>query len=233
MPVIYRFTDILRKTWKNGFVEVEVARDLSARYALKYMQKDYNNKTKQLKSIRLGHDTINKYREHILGNPDVTEFTILTKDGTYKDIPVYGYIMDMIYPNVNKSVPKELRDTFFRVSNFINLSLEEDLPLEDRQILELHKMKYNDYFKLFGYENIKTPLKFFELNYSLVRYYEDINEIEDANLDLTRIFELDYIRQEHNRFVLMHNMQSFDIPHEVAKLNIRITKELNKERDEE
>lgn len=231
--MIYRFTDILRKTWQNGFVEVEIARDLSARYALKYMQKDYDNKTKQLKSIRLGKPVIDKNAEFLRENPDVTQFTILTKDGTYRDIPVYGFIANMVYPNVCKSVPKELRDTFLRVSSFINSELQEENPLVERDLLLMHKEKYNEYFKLFGYENIETPLITKQINYSFIRYFEDIYELESANLDLCKIWELNYLREKHNAFVLMHNFKNYDIPFEVAKLNVQISKQLNKERDGE
>lgn len=236
LPMIYRFTDILRKTWQNGFVEVEVARDLSARYALKYMQKDYNNKTKQLKSIRLGKPVVDKNSEFLRENPDVTQFTILTKDGTYRDIPVYGFIANMVYPNVCKSVPKEMRDCFYRVSGFINYNLSDPniYPL-DKQILEIHKAQFNDYFKLFGYESLCPTVKTFETSqgYSWSRYFEDIEVLRTANLDLCKIWKLNYLREKHNAFVLMHNFQNYDIPFEVAKLNVQITKQLNKERDEE
>lgn len=229
--MIYRFTDILRKTWQNGFVEVEVARDLTARYALKYIQKDYNNKTKQLKSIRMGKLEVDKHAEFLKSNPDVTKFTILTKDNQYMEIPIYGYIADMIYPSVSKSVPKELRDAYMRVSNFINLKLYDNPDYIFKAELEYYKNKYEQEFRLFGVENICTPLD--DRYYGYFRFDEDLEYINSHIIDVEKIYELNYLRNQHNSFVLMHNLRTYDIPHEVAKLNVKISKLLNIEKDEE
>lgn len=231
LPVIYRFTDILRKTWQNGFVEVEVARDLSAKYALKYIQKDYNHKTKQLKSIRMGKTEIDKQADWLKSNPDVTKFTILTKDNQYIDIPVYGYIADMVYPSVNRSVPKELRDCFRRVSNFINLKLQDNPDYIFKAELEYYKNKYEQEFRLFGVENICTSVG--SDNYGYFRFDEDIDYIKTHIIDVEKIYELNYARELHNEFVLMHNFRTYDIPFEVSKLNVKISKLLNVEKDAE
>lgn len=232
LPKIYRFTDIIRKCWKNGFVEVEVARDAAAAYALKYMQKDYTHKTKQLKSIYMGKPEIDKRKDFLRAHPDVTNFTITTKDGTTKTIPMYGFMCDMVYPSVSKQVPKETRDMFLRCANFCNNVIHDTyFGVADRQEAQLFIDKFSNELKLFGYENIKTTLDY--RNYGFFDFYKDLEEIYNLDIDFEQVYYLDSLRQIRNNRVLMQNISQYDIPHELSKINIQIYKLINKETDGE
>jgi hypothetical protein len=102
--------EYVRDSWQQGFVTVVEAMDAEGTYALKYTSKSDSWREGILLKSHLGKEAIEKNREWIKNNPDDTEFPILNEyTNTLHTIPIDSWIVNKVYPNVNRSLNHRTR----------------------------------------------------------------------------------------------------------------------------
>lgn len=181
----------------------------------------------------MGKRAVLKNADFLRKFPEVTQFTIMLKDGTYRDIPIYNYIANWIYPNISKSIPKYIRDCYYYNATMAQTILYGPYEYDTESIQEAKYFldKYQRILQVLGYDNIKTPLD--ERFISRFSWNANLEVIEDNPIDIEHIYKLDQIRQEHNYHAIMTNCTKYDIPYNLIKVTRELSRLKRQEKDEE
>lgn len=110
-PKMYSF---IQDAWQYGQTNVQIAKDHSGKYTMKYMTKHSSNDGelfKKLQSKSLGREVVDKHRDNIERFYEDSKFEMYDiYTGRIKEIPKFGYILNRILPTFCRAVPKEIRD---------------------------------------------------------------------------------------------------------------------------
>lgn len=120
-----KFYEFLEKSYQLGQTNCQIAKDVSGKYTMKYMQKQTPNQPifKKLQSQGLGYKIIEKYKQNIQSNPNTSYFEIYDiYSGKLKRVPLFSYVINKTMPSFCRAIPKEIRDTISSVCyNFARL----------------------------------------------------------------------------------------------------------------
>lgn len=123
-PKMYEY---VRDSWQQGFVTVVEALDQEGSYALKYATKSDSWRESILLKSRLGNEAIQKNKEWLWDNPQDTEFPILNEyTNNLYTIPIDNWIVNKIYPNINRSLSHRARYLITYCSDIVRKYYEEE-----------------------------------------------------------------------------------------------------------
>lgn len=127
----YKFYDIHSKRWRvrYGFVHVQMAQGSHVKYAMKYMRKDApvpdgSNDVFFLSSRRrgLGYQWLEEHMEEYRKNPQLYDVQFLDIwSQTYCTFTMPSYFKNILYPTISRVIPKEIRDTYGRFVDCLNI----------------------------------------------------------------------------------------------------------------
>lgn len=236
LPVIFKFTDYVRKAWKFGHSKVEIARDNTGSYALKYMSKqnDSDKPTKSLHSHHFGKTSILKCVGDIRKFPELTYFTTLI-NGVETRVPIYRYVKDIAYPSVARQIPKEFRDLLRNCVIYGHQLLDDPLFQPNIYIEEYRDVKafFESYWKvivLCGYHDMKEPEHYDGVSYNFYRFSQNLDDLLSWHFDWQHIYQLADLNQIHS---CSTNVMNYDLVHENLKVIKNNSKIFNLECDGE
>lgn len=234
LPVIFKFTDYIRKAWKFGISKVEIARDNTGSYALKYMSKqnDTDKPTKVLHSHNFGKSTILEHVEDIRKYPELTYFTTLI-NGQETRVPIYNYVKNLSYPSVARQIPKEFRDLLRECVIYGKQLLETDFFQPNVYIEQYRDVKaffesYHRVIDLCGYTDLRTPQNYEEVDWNFYKFNNALEDLLSWHFDWSHIYQLADLNQIHT---CVTNVMNYDLVHENLKVIKNNSKIFNLECD--
>lgn len=199
-PLVKKFMEL---SWRNGFVQLDEAKDGTGKYAFKYASKIHLGEGRfkvMLKSTKLGYDALLDHIEDIRKYPEKTKMSVLDKfSGEIKEIPISRWMSNIFYPGYSTSLGADLYRDIRVLVNQVRHYGQYDYNARKlgRELTELLKPLH-----LFdGEYKLKWSLKLISNNYAfdmegLVRDFESIKaRLKGKDLDL--IYRLNELRKEH------------------------------------
>jgi hypothetical protein len=223
-----RFGEAVNKAWQYGFSKIEVAKDPSGAYAVKYAGKSVGTKkTKHWKSINFGYDAVKKYISEIRDNTQASRFQFLIGNSV-KELPLYKFIQEKVYPSLSRQLPvdyrKALLELYYTFTNSYNIKYHSQ-DLEYQMLKDTYLHYYNRYLNLLGYDinHIRDTSQFYYIQIS-----EAINNIR-KNLKILDSFDIDYdqvylINAKRNEHILLTNVQDYDVDFLNYKFKLQLEK---------
>lgn len=207
---IYKFADLLRRAWPQGFVQCEVARDPSGKYVAKYLGKQ---NSKSLKSKFFGKEAIMQKLQEIRKYPRETNFSILHPlTGKTYDIPIMRYVSDLAYPTLCRQLPVDFRRKlllFYQYGMQLYEHCKYRIDLQDifTQV-NFALTRYWRIIQLCGFHETDVTADIYDVHFNFSKFDELFQELNQYDVDIETIEYLKGLRDEH---VLYSNMDDYDI----------------------
>lgn len=193
------FSLIVNKSWKKGFVKVEEAKDKTGKYVAKYIGKSERQKTKVLKSIRLGKEVIEPLVDDLRDSPSTSKI-LIEIDGKIEKIPYFDWINDMVFPSLSKQLDKEFRDSIFKLECIFRKHDNYDL------IYQILKGEYEQNYQCFARLLDFQDIEFENIKKNSIDVTETkplLNKLKKYDYQIDKVT---YINNQRNKHIQLTNV---------------------------
>lgn len=208
-----KFYEFLEKSYQLGQTNCQIAKDVSGKYTMKYMQKQTPDQTifKKLQSQGLGYKTIEQYKHNIQSDPNTSYFEMYDiYSGKLKKVPLFSYVINKTMPSFCRSIPKEIRDTISSVC--FNLARLHNYAVYVKYV-EVNVRKISKWLESIGqkFETFAFPSKPLQTAVQLLeaeeccfrdidtleKYFKSLTEKEKYEIKLTT-----KLNEEHKKYII-------------------------------
>ncbi|MEE3416367.1 MAG: hypothetical protein VZR53_13480 [Prevotella sp.] len=214
-----RMKTFIHDSWKNGFVSVEVCRDPSARYVMKYIGK--GSKVPQGMSPvfthwsrrrGLGYYAFLEFKDYLKDNPTVSTLQFTDpKVGKIQEVSIPDYFRRLLAPSASASVPPKVKDMFVRARmlyfNASDYSSRTYLFPEVKIIYDEIKNLFDPFVSMADmdihplYSDLKSDYQEMSV-LSISTIYDELNAIYFDLLDyLPLVYKFMYSQDWKSRFI--------------------------------
>lgn len=210
-----RFGLAVNQAWQYGYSKIEVARDPSGSYAVKYAGKSLGtNKTKHWKSINFGYQAVKSHIEGIRANTQASKFKFLI-GSSVKELPLYKFMQEKVYPSLSRQLPIDYRKALIELYHIFTSSYNQrsySQDLEYNMLKETYLHYYNRYLNLLGYDvnSLKeSHVHYYPfINLLIIRIRELLSILDSYDIDYDDVYLINNLREQH---IFLTNVQDYDV----------------------
>lgn len=218
-------TDLIYDSWNKGYTMTEIAQDSTGSYVMKYIGKREGTDTKMLKSIKLGHQLIDKKLDELRANPEIQTINYLDNNSKLQKLPLYDFVKNKVFPSLSRQLEKDFRDALYDLVRVRN-SEHADVPALNAKLKQIYR--YQDLIDLLDYNDAPPTLtKMYDID-KVIYIDRVLKYLDSFNYDIVEIMYIDRQRQTN---IIYSNMQRYDVAFNAYQEDVRMQKIFESETD--